>query len=263
MMAVLKFYRNGFLMGQVACTGNLVTNNINATIAQYAASPGSDQQFIGNVNEVRIWNVARTQAQLQTYMNSSLPNPTTTPGLLGYYAFDNLLNKQGNTTFNASLVGPATINATNTNCTFIADSCVVPVACNNWINTSTHLATASIGNLNVTGNQITVEGSFNCTAYSTPNFGGNLIAKHTNVSDVCYALSPHAAEISTSNNGYVFALQNCPFQLNKTYHVAMVYDGTSLKFYRDGFLLSQVPCTGTIASNALPAIIGNGPAFPW
>ncbi|MBK6381290.1 MAG: hypothetical protein IPF72_17090 [Chitinophagaceae bacterium] len=64
------------------------------------------------MNEVRIWNVARTQVQLQTYMNSSLPNPTTTSGLLAYYTFDNLLNKQGNAAFNATLNGGATINTT-------------------------------------------------------------------------------------------------------------------------------------------------------
>ena len=47
----------------------------------------SNENFIGYINEVRIWNVARTQAQLQTYMNSSLPNPAAQPGLLAYYTF--------------------------------------------------------------------------------------------------------------------------------------------------------------------------------
>lgn len=127
----LKFYRNGFLHSQVACTGNLILNNIPATIAQYAGGAGSDRQFLGQVNEVRIWNVARTQAQLQAYMNTSLPNPATITGLLGYYIFDNLLNKQGNTAFNARLHGAAKINATNRNCIFVADSCdIIPAKTN-------------------------------------------------------------------------------------------------------------------------------------
>jgi gliding motility-associated-like protein len=260
----LKFYRNGFLHSQVACTGNVILNNLQATIAQYAGGATPDAQFLGHVNEVRIWNVARSQAQLQTYMNNALPNPTTIPGLLGYYTFDNLLNKQGNAAYNATLVGAATINGTNTNCPFIADSCLVPVACNNWLNTPTHPSTASIGNLNVTGNQITVETNFICTSYTTSGlgFGGKLIGKHTNAANTCYALSPHAAELSTSNNGYVVTYDNCPFELNKTYHVAMVYDGTSLKFYRNGFLMSQVPCSGNISTNSLLASIGNGPNSP-
>ena len=140
--------------------------------------------------------------------------------------------------------------------------CPLTTSCNNWLSTPTYPSTAGIGNLNVSGNKITVEGSFYCTNYSTPNFGGNLVAKHTNPGNVCYALSPHAAEISTSNNGYVFTTQPCTFQLNKTYHVAMVYDGALLKFYRDGFLMSQIPCSGNIASNNLQVIIGNGPALP-
>jgi gliding motility-associated-like protein len=140
--------------------------------------------------------------------------------------------------------------------------CITPVACNNWLSTPTYPSTVSIGNLNVSGNQITVEANFNCTSYTPSGFGGDLIAKHTNAANTCYALSPHAAEISTSNNGYVVTLQTCPFQLNKTYHAAMVYDGASLKFYRDGFLISQTPCSGNISSNNLIATIGNGPTLP-
>jgi gliding motility-associated-like protein len=125
--ATLKFYRNGFLHSQTPITGNLVTNNLLTHIA--SNPPGSTPfQFLGNMNEVRIWNVARTEVQVQSYMNSSLPNPTITPGLLAYYTFDNLLNKQGNAAFNATLNGGATINATNPNCTFIADSCAVTQA---------------------------------------------------------------------------------------------------------------------------------------
>jgi gliding motility-associated-like protein len=120
----LKFYRNGFLMSQVAATGNLFQNDWQTQIGLY-----SDQvlptQFKGYVNEVRIWNVARTQAEIQTYMNQSLPSPQTTPGLLAYYKFDDLLNKQGNAAWNGSLGGSATINEANPNCNFVADSCNV------------------------------------------------------------------------------------------------------------------------------------------
>ena len=142
------------------------------------------------------------------------------------------------------------------------DMCTIP--CNNWLRTPTHPSTASIGNLNVTGNQITVETNFNCTSYTSSGlgFGGKLIAKHTGAANTCYALSPHAAELSTSNNGYVVTYDNCPFELNKTYHVAMVYDGASLKFYRNGFLMSQIPCSGNISTNGLLASIGNGPGSP-
>ena len=128
--STLKFYRNGFLMSQVAATGNLVQNNLITQFGHYNAN-FFNIQFLGFINEVRIWNVAKTQTELQTNMNTSLPNPTTQVGLLGYYTFDNLLNKQGNAAFNATLNG-STINNTNPNCTFVADSCnIILPGCTN------------------------------------------------------------------------------------------------------------------------------------
>ncbi|MFT3907935.1 MAG: PKD domain-containing protein [Ferruginibacter sp.] len=121
----LKFYRDGFLMSQVAATGNLVLNDLLTTIGDYAYSTPLGTNFFGYLNEIRIWNVARTQSQIRVYMNSSLPNPTTQTGLLAYYTFDNLINKQGNTTWNGTLSGAATISNTNPNCDFIPDSCNV------------------------------------------------------------------------------------------------------------------------------------------
>ncbi|MGB3117151.1 MAG: LamG-like jellyroll fold domain-containing protein [Ferruginibacter sp.] len=121
---ILKFYRNGFLMSSISCTGNLITNDFLTTIGEGATSPGPNYQHYGYMNEIRIWNVARTQAQIQQYMNSSLPSPGTQTGLMAYYIFDNLLNKQGNAAFNGTLVGAASINTTVPQCNFIADSCV-------------------------------------------------------------------------------------------------------------------------------------------
>ncbi|NCU05930.1 MAG: PKD domain-containing protein, partial [Chitinophagaceae bacterium] len=121
----LKFYRNGFLLKEMPASGNLIQNNWLTTIGDYApGTPGTPENLNGYINEVRIWNVARSQADIRTYMNSSLPNPTTQTGLLAYYTFDNLLNKQGNSAWNGTLIGGASVNATNTSCTFSADSCV-------------------------------------------------------------------------------------------------------------------------------------------
>jgi gliding motility-associated-like protein len=121
----LKFYRNGFLMSQTPATGNLILNNWQTTIGDYAVNNPVGTNFLGYINEVRIWNVARTQAQIQTYMNTSLPNPATQTGLQAYYTFENLVNKQGNQLWNGTLNGGATINNTNPNCSFVADSCAV------------------------------------------------------------------------------------------------------------------------------------------
>ena len=121
--STLKFYRNGFLMSQVPATGNLFLNDFITTIGDYSFGPPLGTNFRGFINEVRIWNVARTQTEIKGFMNSSLPNPTTQVGLKGYYTFDNLINKQGNSLFNGTLNGSATISNTNPNCTLVIDSC--------------------------------------------------------------------------------------------------------------------------------------------
>ncbi len=120
--STLKFYRNGFLMGSKPASGNLITNDLITKIGNY--SFGSLAGALkGYMNEVRIWNIARTHDEIKTYMNSPLPNPTTQAGLVAYYTFDDLNNKQGNTAWNGTLNGAATINNTIPNCIFIADSC--------------------------------------------------------------------------------------------------------------------------------------------
>ena len=120
----LKFYRNGFLMSSVNATGSLIQNNWTTVIGSKYFPNFHTENFVGYINEVRIWNVTRTQNELRTYMNLPLPNPTTQSGLLAYYTFDNLINKQGNTAWNATLAGAAALNQTNPTCAaFVIDSC--------------------------------------------------------------------------------------------------------------------------------------------
>lgn len=98
----LRFYQNGCLKSEVNATGNLVTNSYPLRIGQIAdpAQVAAIEQFYGYIDEVRIWNVCRTQQQIVSNM-TNLINPTTQIGLLAYYKFDNnYLNSQGNTTWN-------------------------------------------------------------------------------------------------------------------------------------------------------------------
>ena len=127
----LRYYVNGCLTGEMAWTGNMVTNNLQTAIGQQ--SNCQCEQFNGYIDEVRIWNVARTQAQIAANM-LDLPNPTTQAGLLAYYKFEgNYANAQGNAAWNGVAVGspqfepipypyPTTIGVTATSS---------PVVCSN------------------------------------------------------------------------------------------------------------------------------------
>lgn len=122
---ILKFYRNGFLMSSINCSGNLFQNNYFTTIGSLAVNPNvTNENLVGYINEVRIWNVARSQNDIKKYMNQPLPNPADQTGLLAYYTLDNLKNKQGNSDWDGKIIGNARINQINPQCaSFVADSC--------------------------------------------------------------------------------------------------------------------------------------------
>ncbi|HEX2608827.1 MAG TPA: LamG domain-containing protein, partial [Flavisolibacter sp.] len=107
----LRFYVNGCLFSETPATGNVVTNSYITTIGQLASDPGLiyNEQFFGYIDEVRIWQRARTDLELRENMQD-LPSPSTQTGLLAYYKFEgNSVNVQGNAAFNAVPNGGATI----------------------------------------------------------------------------------------------------------------------------------------------------------
>jgi gliding motility-associated-like protein len=340
----LKFYRNGFLLSQTPVTGNLFQNNFQTEIGYYQAQI-YNTNFIGYINEVRIWNVARTQAQIQAFMNTSLPAPSTQAGLLAYFTFDNLVNKQGNPAWNGTVGGSAVINQTNPTCSsFVADNkCCTPVigtisgdiicpgktasltfhststsnppytvtysdgvnnyvqanvqdgipftvqvqplvstnyslvsvsdaslctptmingqtasvvvngvcaSCNQWLQTPTYPSYVRIGDLDIPGNLVTVEAEINMSQpyAGGPALGSDIVGKYADPTDANYLLRVQNAQITTTT-GYYQTPITCDISLHKTYHIAMVYDGSSLKFYRNGFLMSQVPASGNLIQN--------------
>jgi gliding motility-associated-like protein len=124
----LKFYRNGFLMSEIPATGNLILNDWRTFIGYYDAQL-HPENFIGYIDEVRIWDYARSQNQLRTYMNLTLPTPAAQVGLVAYFTFDDLKNKQGNAAFDLTLSSSdASVNISTTDCMFIADSCGIVIS---------------------------------------------------------------------------------------------------------------------------------------
>lgn len=92
----LRFYINGCYKDEVVASGNLATNNILTAIGNRSGT--SDEQLVGFLEDVRIWNVARTQNEIKNNLNG-LPS-STQPGLVAHYLFNNsLANETGNVTF--------------------------------------------------------------------------------------------------------------------------------------------------------------------
>lgn len=122
---LLRHYINGFLNAQIAASGNLLQNNWSTKIGMLGAPLGNffQEQFYGYIDEVRIWNVARTQSEIRANMLGSLPNPTSQTGLLAYYRFNSLTNLAGNPMYDGTLVGSGTLGAQDTFCTPLGGNC--------------------------------------------------------------------------------------------------------------------------------------------
>ena len=80
----LNVYLNGVLDGTVACTLPSSNTNANLNIGARGDDNNIWQSII--IDEVRIWDIPRTQSQLAASMNSCLIGNET--GLLAYYTFE-------------------------------------------------------------------------------------------------------------------------------------------------------------------------------
>ena len=120
----LRFYLNGQLNGQVPFSGTLAQNNFSALVGNYGCCYAGEQ-FFGFIDEVRIWNVARTQTEIQTNMMGPLPSPTTQFGLMAYYSFSSTINLQGNAAFDGFLAGTGTIGRPNPFCASLSPVCAI------------------------------------------------------------------------------------------------------------------------------------------
>jgi hypothetical protein len=108
-----------------------------------------------------------------------------------------------------------------------------------------------VGDLDVAGNQITVEAIITKTGN-----GVNIVSKHTNPSNVNYLMRPGSVELTTTN-GYVNAVTGFNLVQGQCYHLAFTYNGSSLDYYVNGCLASSTPHTGDLVTNNLATAIGD------
>lgn len=109
-----------------------------------------------------------------------------------------------------------------------------------------------IGDLDVSGSQITVEALIKRTAAGGPN----ILSKHTDPSNVNYLLRPTTFELTTTN-GFLLMTNPYTLQNNRWYHIAGTYDGAHVRYYVNGCLVVEQPWTGNLVTNNLQACIGN------
>jgi Concanavalin A-like lectin/glucanases superfamily/Secretion system C-terminal sorting domain/Ig-like domain CHU_C associated len=93
-----KIYVNGIVVGQDTPPANTlnVTNTSNVTIGRTNDPLLGLEYFNGSLDDVRVWNVARTEQQIFGSKNCELQGTET--GLIAYYKFNQGLDAANNTT---------------------------------------------------------------------------------------------------------------------------------------------------------------------
>ncbi len=81
---MMRLYIDGVLAASQARTGAIATNN---NVLALGNQTGFSEYFGGIADEFRIWNVARSQAEIQANMNKEL-NAAIETGLVSYYTFN-------------------------------------------------------------------------------------------------------------------------------------------------------------------------------
>ncbi len=217
----LKLYVNGLEKANsiTAITNTLTTGN---NILRFGGSVNFNSQwFNGSLDETRIWNIARTQCEIQTYINCEIPN--TAAGLVGNYHFNQGYNALNNSTITTVTDASASGNTgTITNFALTGTS-------SNWVAlggvvSSNTTAVSPVAEIDVQGNGISItDGS---TATSTTNLTdfssaltrtftilntigggtlniGNLFITGTNASQFSITSLPSASIVGTGSTNFV------------------------------------------------------------
>ena len=91
----MKIYVDGVLVAsQVSANIYFSSTNQNLMIGSWS---NIGRYLNAAVDEVRVWNVSRTAAEIQHYMNCELSNPTSQTGLVAYYQFNQGVDGANNT----------------------------------------------------------------------------------------------------------------------------------------------------------------------
>jgi hypothetical protein len=120
---VASIYVNGVLSGTT--TPAITTLGNGNTGSVWIGANTINENFTGNIDEVRIWNVVRTQCEINTYKNCEIP--TTATGLIANYHFNQGFDGGTNTTV-TTLTDASSVN-TGTLTGFVLTTGTV----SNWI----------------------------------------------------------------------------------------------------------------------------------
>lgn len=103
----LSIYYNGNLVARGTTTAAGSTNMLdNGRLTIGCTDPGGGRYFNGQIDNVRIWNTARTQNEIIADMYKEVATSNTS-GLVAHFNFNNNINCQNNSNYNLTAVNNA------------------------------------------------------------------------------------------------------------------------------------------------------------
>ena len=252
----VTFYLNG--SASFTNTSAPATLTANANPLLLAERLSHSEYFAGMMDEIRIWNTARTQAQIKANMlNKSLSNSAS--GLVAYYR----MNENSGTTTANSCTNTSGINATLVGSpTWAASPVQFGANALSFNGSSNFVSIPDNNSLDIT-TAITIEAWLYTMSTGTAQ---NVICKSSQTDNTGY-IFPRSDDNWVSVKTYLriggsWYTYSVPYpSLNTWHHVALTYDGSYVKIYVDGVLSGSWSQTGTIVTNANPLTIGSQPGY--
>ncbi|MEQ1798455.1 MAG: LamG-like jellyroll fold domain-containing protein [Lacibacter sp.] len=227
-----RVYIDGVLDKTEASAGPVVLAALNVVIGRDAFT-GADY-FTGDLEEIRIWNVARTQAQIKEFAFKAPANNAT--GLVAYYK----ANENGGTTLINSCTNTAGIDGTLVNTpTWAASPVLFGTNALNFDGVDDVVTTTQSVSLLP---NFTLEGWVYNSAASAAgiSFFGQNGALHFGFSGVNTLGGYTSDALPGGSNAIDWVFTPAQFPLNTWHHVAFTGDGIRTRIFFDGIERASV-----------------------
>ena len=251
--STMKTYDNGIEIGSLSKSGSPVVSN-NNTLNQLSGYRGASELFNGKMDEVRIWNGARTASEIRQNMYRELSDPSSETNLLAYYKFNETTgttaaNAQGNATYNGTLTNMTGGEWQTSSAIFGPKNCLEFDGSNDYVSIP--------GTAANTTSAFTVE--FWMKMDNTPLYYEGIVDKNAELNRNWYFYTVQGAQAAMFGIGGA----QLWFGLNdyNWHFIAGTYNGSTMKVYVDGKFIASANIAMT-TDPSIPITIGKRQSSP-